>query len=198
MAKRNLDWYRRPETILADLLKEHARGKPADRSVRRALVLAVDHEGGKLQNPNGSGEYESAWPGRKSQKLKALVGPPNPRGAIKGRILTDGLDRLRDDSDVRVFWPMFPPDQIGIPVVPGEHVYVMFEGEGLDNGFWLSRVPGHEGAGAYVGNQSYTAPSAPGSAMDSFEPNDAEYPKTEEHASMAPGKSAMDNFPEDK
>lgn len=192
--KKGLDWYRRPETILADLLREHARGKPADRTVRRALVLAIDHEGGVLQNPDGAGEYESVWPGQKSQKLKAIVGPANPRGAIKARILTDGHDRLRDDSDTRVYWPMFPPDQMGIPVVPGEHVFIMFEGEGLDNGFWLTRVPGHESAGAFIGNRSYTAPSAHGSAMDSFTENEAEYPTTEEHAALVPGKSAMDNF----
>lgn len=194
MSRKSLEWYRRPELILSEVLRDAARGKPADRTVRRALVLAVDHEGGTLQNTNGTGEYESVWPGHRSRKLSAVVGPPNPRGSIKARVLTDALDRLRSDEDTRVFWPLFPPDQMGIPVVPGEHVYIMFEGSGLDNGFWLSRVPGHESAGAFIGNSSYVSQSSPGSAMDSFESNPSDYPKTEEHASMAPGTSAMDHF----
>lgn len=194
MSRKSLDWFRRPELILSDVLREAARGKVADRTVRRALVLAVDHEGGVLQNPDGSGTFESVWPGKRSKTLTALVGPLNPRGAIKARILTDGMDRLRDDDATRVFWPLFPTDQLGIPVVPGEHVYIMFEGEGYDNGFWLSRVPGHESSGAFVGNRSYTAPSAPGSAMDHFAENKGEYPTDEDHASLAPGTSAMDHF----
>ena len=194
MSRRGIDWYRRPEMILSELLRDAARGPQQDRTVRRALVLAVDYEGGKLQNPDGSGEFDSSWPGRNSQTLKATVGPANPRGAVKARILTDGLDRLRDDNDTRVFWPMFPPDQLGMPVSPGEHVYVMFEGSGLDNGFWVARLPGHEGAGSYIGNKSYTASSAAGSAMDSFEPNPADYPTDDDHAALTPGKSAMDHF----
>lgn len=194
MSKRGLDWYRRPEMVLADLLKGETRGSTPERILRRALVLAVDYVGGQLQNPDGSGSVRSSWPGQDEIVLPALVGPHNPRGAVKARILTDGLDRLRLDSDVRVFWPMFPIDNIGITVSPGEHVFVMFEGSGLENGIWLTRVPGHEGSGAYIGNRSYDAPSAPGSAMDHFEPNDSEYPKTEEHAALAPGKSAMDRF----
>lgn len=194
MSKRSLDWYRRPEMILADLLRDAARGPAPDRTIRRALVVAVDHEGGILQNPDGSGDFQAAWPGQRAKTLRATVGPANPRGSVKARVLTDGLDRLRHDDDLRIFWPLFPPDQIGVPVSPGEHVFVMFEGDGLDNGVWVSRVAGHESAGAYIGNKSYVGSSAPGSAMDHFEPNPAEYPKTEQHAGLAPGSSAMDHF----
>lgn len=194
MSRRSLDWYRRPETILADLLRDAARGPTANRAMRRALVVAVDYEGGKLQNPDGSGQVRSSWPGQREIVFPAVVGPENPRGSIKARILTDGEDRLRQDGDLRVFWPLFPPDQIGVPVAPGEHVFVMFEGDGMENGLWMSRVAGHEGASAYVGNQSYVATSAPGSAMDHFEPNTADYSKTERHAGLAPGGTAMDHF----
>ena len=192
--RKGIDWYRRPEMILADLLREAARGKPADRTVRRALVLAVDYEGGLLQNPDGSGQYESVWPGQHSQMLPAIVGPNNPKGSIKARILTDGLDRFRPDDDVRVYWPLFSPDHLGIPVSPGEHVYVMFEGSGLENGFWIGRVPGHESAGAFIGNRSYTAKSAPGSAMDHFDENPSELDTSDSRAGLAPGKSAVDHF----
>lgn len=179
---------------MADLVRDAARGDGPDRTVRRALVLAIDLDGGKLQNPDGSGSVRSSWPGQRELVIPALVGPPNPRGAIKARVLTDGLDRLRSDADVRVFWPMFSPDNISIPISPGEHVYVMFEGSGMENGFWLSRVPGHEGAGAFIGNRSYIAPSARGSAMDHFDPNEPEYQRDETHAALVPGVSALDHF----
>ncbi len=194
MPSKDLNWYKRPELVLARLVSDAARGPEPTRNVRRALVLAVDQEGGMLENPAGSGTFASSWPGVKTKILRAQVGPANPRGSIKARVLTDGLDRLRTDDEVRVFWPMFPPDQLGMPVSPGEHVYVMFEGDGMSNGFWLSRVPGHEGAGSYTGNRSYVAPSAPGSAMDNFEENPGTYPKDEAHASLAPSVSAIDHF----
>lgn len=194
MSKRGLDWHRRPEMVLADLLRNEARGPDPERFLRRALVLAVDYAGGLLQNPDGHGSVRSSWPGQDEIVLPAVVGPVNPRGAIKARILTDGLDRLRPDSDVRVFWPLFPIDNVGIAISPGEHVLIMFEGSGLENGLWLSRVPGHEGSGAFIGNRSYSASSSPGSAMDHFEPNEQEYSKDEADAALAPGKSAMDNF----
>jgi len=105
---------------------------------------------------------------------------------VKARVLTDGLDRLVADEDLRVFWPMFPQDQLAMPISPGEHVYVVFEDEGFTHGLWISRVPGQDSANVFIGADSYTAPSAPGSAMDSFEPNDPEYDRTDEHAGLAP------------
>lgn len=196
MRSGGIDWYRRPEMILADLIRDKARGDDRDRHYRRAVVLAVDLDGGLLQNKSGSGDITVKSRDGKSKKYPALVGTENPRGSIKARILTDGLDRLVADEDLRVFWPMFPQDQIAIPISPGEHVYVVFEDEGLSHGLWISRVPGQESANSFLGTDSYTAPSSPGSAMDSFEPNDAEYDKTEEHASLAPPIDSTSFFDE--
>ena len=56
MFDRNSDWFRRPELILADLVKSHAIGK-SNRIFYRATVLAVDEIGGRLQNEDGNGSY---------------------------------------------------------------------------------------------------------------------------------------------
>jgi len=192
--QRGIDWYRRPELILTDMLQRAAREERPVRTYHRAVVLAVDIEGGVLQNTAGSGAI--TVPGRdgRTRRYPALVGTDNPRGSIKARILTDGLDRLTEDDDVRVFWPMFPYDQIALPVSPGEHVYVVFEGDGMNHGLWLSRISGQDSANSFKGSDSYTAPSAPRSAMDSFEPNGPEYERDDDHAGLAPPKSAMQFF----
>lgn len=186
MRDRGSDWFRRPELILADLISSHARSDERDRHYRRAVVMAVDLEGGVLQNKSGSGEMSVKTRDGQTKKYPSMAGPNSPRGSIKARILTDGLDRLVADEDLRVFWPMFPQDQLAVPISPGEHVYVVFEDEGLSHGLWISRVSGQESANSFKGTDSYVAPSSPGSAMDSFEPNDAEYEKSDEHASLAP------------
>lgn len=194
MSRGTLDWYRRPEMILAEMVREAARGPAPDQTFRRALVLAVDYEGGRLQNESGTGQVKTSWPGQGEIVLPALVGPRNPRGSIKARILTDGFDRLRSDQECRVFWPMFSVDNGGAPVSPGEHVFVVFEGSGFENGLWMVRVPGHDGPGAFIGKDSYTAPSVPGSAMDHFEENPSELIRDDHRAGLAPGRSAVDFF----
>lgn len=192
---RGIDWYRRPELILGDLLVRAARGEHgAARHYHRAAVLAVDFVGGLLQNRDGSGGISVVDRTGRSRRYDAIVGPDNPRGSIKARVLTDGLDRLLDDADVRVFWPLLSSDQLSSPVSPGEHVYVVFEGEGLDHGIWLSRVSGQDSANSFRGTDSYTAPSAPRSGMDSFEPNAPEYDTTDEHAALSPSRSGMSFF----
>ncbi len=195
---RSVDWYRRPGMILAELIKRAARED--DKSVRtyyKAVVLAVDLEGGKLQNANGDGSLRVPLRDGTEKTYKALVGPANPRGSVKARVLTDGLDRLLGDQETRVFWPMFPQDLAGTPATPGEHVYVMFDGETLDHGLWVSRVAGHESAGSADGTATYTAPSAPQSAMDTFEENGATYPRDDASAGLAPSNGAMTAFEED-
>lgn len=197
--KKGLDWYRRPEIVLADLLNKAARDEINQNQniFYRAVVLAVDLDGGMLQNDNGDGSIDVLLPDGSRKSYSAIVGPKNPRGSIKARILTDGFDRLLDDSDVRVFWPFLPHDQIGIPVSPGEHVYVLFEGNSLSNGLWFSRVSGQESASNFVGKNSYTSPSNQKSAMDSFEQNTPEYEINDDFASLAPIKSAFTSFGED-
>lgn len=189
------DWYRRPELILGDLIMRAARGDDRmQRQYHRAIVLAVDPEGGLLQNQDGSRGLDVVDRSGRSLHYDAIVGPDNPRWSVKARILTDGVDRLLDDADVRVFWPLFPPDQLGAIVSTGEHVYVMFEGSGMDHGLWISRVSGHDSANSFIGTDSYTAPSSPRSAMDSFEPNGPEYETSDDHAGLAPTKSGMSFF----
>lgn len=190
---RGSDWFRRPEIILAELLQKEARGE-VPRHYRRAVILAVDPTGGKLQNPSGAGTLAVTGRDGKRREFPALSGVENPRGAVKARILTDGLDRLIDDADLRVYWPMFPQDQFGTPISPGEHVYVVFEGEGTTHGLWLSRVPGQDSANSFAGTDSYTAPSAPMSAMDFFEPNEPEYNRTDEAAGLAPPTDSTSFF----
>lgn len=187
------DWYRRPELILADLLEKAGR-EERERTYYRAAVLAIDLEGGKLQNPDGAGEVLVTGRDGSQKRYRALSGPLNPRGSIKARIITDGFDRLLDDQGVRVFWPMFPQDMAGTPVTPGEHVYVMFDGPGMSHGIWVSRVAGHESANSANGAAQYDAPSSPQSAMDVFEENSAEYPQDDDHAALAPSQGAMSKF----
>ena len=183
--------------ILADLFGRAARHELDNDSeiFYRATVLAVDLVGGMLQNENGNGTVSVTNPNGSKKSFNALIGPSNPRGSIKARVLTAGKDRFLDDADIKVFWPLLPHDQIGIPVSPGEHVYVIFEGK--THGMWLSRISGHDSAGNFLGTDSYTAPSSPRSAMDSFEVNDPEYDRTDDSAGLAPNKSALISFGED-
>lgn len=191
---RDVDWYRRPELILADVLQRAARGEKKPPIYYRAAVLAVDLEGGRLQNPDADGALSITLRDGSTKSFQALAGPLNPRGSVKARIITDGFDRLLDDQLLRVFWPMFPQDMAGTPITPGEHVYVMFEGEGMAHGLWVSRVSGHESANSSQGALEYDAPSAPQTAMDSFEPNGPEYPRDDGYASLAPTDGAMTKF----
>ena len=193
---RGLDWFRRPEMLLAKVLDEASRDEP-ERLYRRAVVVAVDLEGGKLQNPDAAGSVKVTLRDGSQRSYNATVGAANPRGAVKARILTDGFDRLLDDKSLRIYWPMFPQDLSGTPVTPGEHVYVMFEGEGTANGVWISRVAGQESANSFEGKDSYDAPSSPQSAMDVFEENGPQYPRDEQHAGLAPTRGAMSVYEED-
>lgn len=179
--------------ILAEVINKAGRDDK-DRTYFRAVVVAVDVDGGKLQNPDGDGELTVVPRDGTVRKFKASIGPANPRGSVKARIITDGFDRLLSDQDLRVFWPMFPQDVSGVPVTPGEHVYVMFDGIGTSHGLWISRVAGHESANSSDGASNYDAPSAPQTAMDSFEENSPQYPRDDSYASLAPTDGAMTKF----
>jgi hypothetical protein len=183
MSKRGVEWYVRPELIFADLVGKAAREETLGKHYQRATVLAVDLDGGRLENKLGEGSLKFVGRDGKTREFAATVGANNPRYSIKARILTDGTDRLLDDDDLRIFWPMFPQDQIGTPISPGEHVYVVFEGP--NHGLWLSRVSGHDSANSFHGVDSYTEPSSPHSAMDFFEPNEPQYNRTDDAAGLA-------------
>lgn len=151
------DSFRRPETIFKDLLRRDARGllQSVDDTPQlffRALVVAVDVEGGLLENPGAQGSLSHNFDGQKFD-VAARFGPKNPPNSVKARILSDGLDKFSTDENLRVFWPIFP-DNASDPVKPGEHVYVLFEDSSQRHGLWFSKVSGHDGVN-YAPGQSF-------------------------------------------
>ncbi len=151
--------FQRPELFLSDLLKRAARGAFVERDESpalffRALVVAVDTVGGALENDDGSGSVTHDRGGR-GTTFPAVVGPRNPRGSLKARILSDGYDQFVSDDRLRVFWPLFP-EHSSLPVKPGEHVYVMFEDADREHGLWVAKVSGHEDVNLYLGERSST------------------------------------------
>ena len=151
--------FRRPELLLKEFLRKGAQGAFKENSdastfLYRALVLAVDVEGGLLENPKGQGKV-SHEVGDKKFDVEARIGPKNPQNSIKARILTDGFDKFANDENLRVFWPFFP-ENISLPVKPGEHVYVLFEDSHQQHGLWVSKIPGHEGVNYAPGASFYT------------------------------------------
>ncbi len=147
------EWFKRPEVILSDLLKDFANSS-VKKLLYRASVVAVDPDGGKLQNKNGNGYTEFNF-GNKVKKINATVGLENPAMSIKARILTDGLDRLIDDNDLKVYWPLFQHSQMSCPIVPGEHVFILFEDESLSSGLWVCRIPTTSAANISAGSDLY-------------------------------------------
>jgi hypothetical protein len=151
----NVERFRRPEVIFADLLKGYAQGELASgRSLHRAVVLAVDPDGGALQSRSPG---QTSVPGvsldGSSRSYQSVVGPTNPRNSVKAMLIGDGVDAFRSEDEARVFWPMFPPDQMTFPVAPGEHVYVIFEDSFHEHGLWISRIPGHDDPNFMPGSQ---------------------------------------------
>lgn len=196
---RSLEWLRNPERAFADLISSHTRGDDLQRRhLWRAVVLAVDTEGGLLENIQGSGDGMTvSYRDGSTKTFPPRVGPINPKGSVKARILSDGYDRLLDDADCRTFWPMSPPDQVGMPVSPGEHVYVVFEDSlvgSTEHGMWTARVSGQDSAGSFEGSDSYTAPSYNRTAVDAFAPNPQNYQTDDDSASLAPNSSATKFF----
>ncbi|MFA5750416.1 MAG: hypothetical protein WC895_04295 [Candidatus Shapirobacteria bacterium] len=152
------DKFRRPEQFLSELLKKSAQGvfRESDEYTPflfRALVVAVDVNGGKLENPSGSGTLTHVLKG-KSFDVKSNVGPNNPKNSIKARIITDGFDQFVNDDRMRVFWPFFP-EHMSLPIKPGEYVYIVFEDQNYEHGLWISKIPGHENVNYYKGSDSF-------------------------------------------
>lgn len=106
-----------PEKNLLSALRDLTEGKlSGDAFVRRALVVEIDHVGGKLeQNP-----------------------VKNPKNSIRARIVSEPSPHaFLKNEDLPVFWPLFPYDVF--PVKETEHVYVIFETP--LHGLWISRIP---------------------------------------------------------
>lgn len=120
----------------------------------RALVIAVDVQGAKLENPDANGKVTHKIDGVGTFEVPARTGPENPPNSIKARVLSDGEDKFTGDDQLRVFWPFFP-ESISVPVKPGEHVYVMFEDTEQMHGLWVTKVPGHTGVNYSPGKKFY-------------------------------------------
>lgn len=148
----------RPELLLKELLTNAFKDGFVKRTeyipiIQRAVVIAVDMEGGKLENPSGDGKFDCIVNGE-GKELEAKLGPANPQNSIKARVLTNGEDKFSDDQNLRVFWPFFP-EHISYPIKPGEHVYVMYEDSQKQHGLWIGKVPGHEGVNFAKGEDFY-------------------------------------------
>lgn len=155
------DFFHRPEVFFAELMQKYVRGEFMERTegtrvFHRALVVAVDVVGGRLENisPTDNDKVQHTLPNGQTVTVPANVGPTNPRNSIKARVLTDGQDQFYGDSKLRVFWP-FMPEHFSVPIKPGEHAYVMFEDTGMTHGLWFGKVSGHEGLNFFPGIDSY-------------------------------------------
>jgi hypothetical protein len=159
----NYDKFHRPELFFAELLQKSASGKLQEngenvRFLYRATVLAVDVLGGKLENPTAVGSVSHSY-NNKSVTFLSKIGPENPRNSIKARVLTDSLDGVTADEDLKIFWPLFP-EHIMVPIKPGEHVYVIFEDTNFQHGLWLCKIPGHEGVNFVKGQSKFESDSS--------------------------------------
>jgi hypothetical protein len=146
-----------PEVFLSELLLKSVQGAYHDvgRNVpvfHRALVVAVDTEGGRLENPGAQGSVTHVVDGR-DVDVSAIDGPRNPPNSVKARILTDGFDQFTSDERLRVFWPAETHSEH--PIKPGEHVFVFFEGETYERGHWIGRVSANDDVNEAPGRDLY-------------------------------------------
>ena len=151
--------YRRPSIAFQDILRKGSGGAYREKGeysafMFRAIVIAVDPEGGKLESPDGKPQQRSGDKWVEGAKMTQIVtdgnkplakyeitptlGPVNPPNSIKARIISNNMDQFTSDDDLRCFWPMFP----GLSnVSAGEMAYVVFEDEDFTHGLWLAKVP---------------------------------------------------------
>jgi hypothetical protein len=154
--------FRRPVVAFTELLRKGSGGVFKEVGqysafMFRALVLAVDVEGGKLETPDATVHRrgEKDWePGGTVLHQRVVgtdgvtliaeydvaltSGPVNPANSIRARIIGSNIDQFIGDDDLRCYWPMFPGFD---NPSPGELVYVVFEDEEYTHGLWLARVP---------------------------------------------------------
>src|SRR3990167_8093087 len=107
-----------PKKIILSQIRDQTEGRTDTSSfVQRALVIAIDHVGGQLEE----------------------IPTKNPKNSIRARIISESSPHtFLANEDLPVFWPLFPFDVF--PLKEGEHVYVMFDGERGDHGLWISRI----------------------------------------------------------
>lgn len=144
--------FRRPNISFTEMLKKGAAGQYRERGeytqfMFRALVIACDTEGGKLESPSGEpiGDklevkvYDNTGANLLAQyPVDPTTGPYNPKNSVRARIVSNNMDQIIDDDNLRTFWPMFPGAD---SPSAGELVYVVFEDEAMKHGLWLAKVP---------------------------------------------------------
>jgi hypothetical protein len=100
----------------------------------RGVVIDIIHDPAVLDEE----QYEELT---SLVKEPALVGIA-PRNTCIVQIVTGGI-ALREDEQYTVCFPFFPP-HLGMPVKPGEHVWVFVEDQALGAsspmGYWICRV----------------------------------------------------------
>lgn len=143
--------FRRPVIGLTELIRKNQGGLFREKDeytpfMFRALVIAVDVEGGKLENVNGRPDgtrLEMSVRDRDGSVLARYPitptkGPRNPKNSVRARVVSGDLDQFIDDDNLRTYWPMFPGAD---NPSPGELVYVVFEDSSYIHGLWLAKVP---------------------------------------------------------
>ncbi len=150
---------KRPELVLGELLRSYAEGEltRSGKVLYRAVVLAVDEEGGRLSSPHVSTaaeEVQGVGVDGHPRSYAPVVGAVNPRGSVKALVIDGARDSFYDEASARVLWPLFPSDQLSLPICAGEHVYSLFEDGAGEHGLWLCRVSGHDGANFSLGSEA--------------------------------------------
>lgn len=154
---------RRPELVLGDMLRTYAQGgfasaDEASKVIYRAVVLAVDIEGGMLSGPSvGPGSVDGIGVDGRQRAYSRVVGPLNPRGSVKAIVIDAARDSFYDEDAARILWPFFPVDQMTLPISPGEHVYSLFEDPLMEHGLWVCRVSGHDSPNVMPGSEHFSA-----------------------------------------
>ena len=144
--------YRRPSISFTEMLKKGASGQYREKGeyspfMFRAVVIAVDEKGAQLECPEGGPATKITMSVSVRDTNNSLLaqydvsptlGPNNPKNSIRARIVSNNIDQVMDDDNLRTFWPMFPDAELP---APGEQVYVVFEDEAMKHGLWINRVP---------------------------------------------------------
>lgn len=152
--------FRRPSIAFQDILRKGSGGLYREKGeyaafMFRALVIAVDTQGGKLETPTGKTQTQSGgkWidedknmiqlvqgnggPPLASYEITPTLGPVNPPNSIRARIISSNMDQFLSDDELRCYWPMYPGAQAPSP---GEQAYVVFEDESFTHGLWIAKV----------------------------------------------------------
>lgn len=154
----------RPELFLSELIKKYAqdgfvKSDEYPEFLRRAVVVAIDVEGGHLQNPSGTGSVTHVVSGKRIE-VTALKGPHNPPNSIKARVISESEDQFSDDAGLAVFWPLLP-EHLLPPLKINEHCYVTSEDAQGEHGLWIGKVSGHDNVNFYDGVTSYERDDRP-------------------------------------